>query len=268
MSTLLSTSGVMRALRAFDDADRSLRISMTRLSTGRRINSGADDPAGLIATEALSAEIRMLEAEQANAARIDSYAAIAEGGLSQVSDLSSELAGKLVAAANSGGISEEEQAAYQTEIDSLVTSIERAAGPAMERLEGLNLPDDQVGELSSELSTALTELRSVASGGEHSVSSGEFEEAMSRVSTVVSKAAELRGAVGAYQRYSLEADINSSRVATENLMESRSRIADTEYALETSNLNRAQILRKAATQALRITRALPENVLDLLSQVS
>ncbi|MCG3130998.1 MAG: Flagellar filament 30.7 kDa core protein [Phycisphaerae bacterium] len=265
MSLLIQPAFGLSALRAFQAADRDMRLSLERLSTGRRINRGSDDPAGLIAVEAITAEIRALEAQQLSASRVDSYATIAEGDLSQASDLVSELRGKLVAAGNSGALSDEERAAYQTEIDSLVSSIERSAGSALERLEGLNLPDDAVGDLASELSAAVADLRAVASGGEFDVSSGKLEEAMSRVDAVMSSTAELRGSVGAYQRYALDAEVRSSQVAVENLVDSRSRIADTDYALETANLNLAQIKRKASAMVLKIARNLPENVLHLLS---
>ena len=242
-----------------------MNTALTRLSTGRRINSGADDPAGLIAMEALSAQIATLEVESRNAARVDSYAAIAEGGLSEVSELASELRGHLTAAANTAGLSDEEVAAHQMEIDNIVAAMDRAAGPALETLERLNLPDDTVGQFASEMSAALAEAKALTSGGSNDLSSGNYEEAMQRVDSVISSTATLRGSVGSYQRYTLDSQVRSSQVALESLTASRSRIADTDYALESANLNIAQIKRAASAKALKIARSLPENVLDLLA---
>ena len=88
---------------------------MTRLSTGKRINSGKDDPAGLIAYEQLVSELTAVNQAQTNAARAVTVVRTADSGLSQVSGLLNTIRDRLLASA--GTTSEAEQAANQIEIN-------------------------------------------------------------------------------------------------------------------------------------------------------
>ncbi len=105
----------------------SLSKSLERLSTGLRINSGRDDPAGLIASETLRASIRATSTAINNAQRADTIIAVAEGGLLQISSLLLDLENLIDASANQAGITSEEEAANQLQIDSILGSINRLA---------------------------------------------------------------------------------------------------------------------------------------------
>ncbi len=104
-----------------------LENALERLSTGLRINRGADDPAGLIASENLRSEIRGIGAAISNAERADHVVNIAEGGLQEISNLLVNLQSLVVEAANDAGISEEERSANQLQIDSILQTIDRVA---------------------------------------------------------------------------------------------------------------------------------------------
>ncbi|MCG8648471.1 MAG: flagellin [Pirellulales bacterium] len=108
-------------------SNRDLQTSLTRLSTGLRINSGADDPAGLIASEALRSEITSLGKAISNTRRASQIIATADSALGQVSSLLNDVRGLIVEAANSGALSEEEIAANQLQIDSSLEAINRIA---------------------------------------------------------------------------------------------------------------------------------------------
>lgn len=108
--------------------DLSLRLQ--RLSTGLRINRGADDPAGLIVSERLRSEIRALGQAVKNSERASSVIATTEGYLSEVGDLLNSIKSLVVEAANTGGISEEEIEANQLQIDSAIESITRISNTA------------------------------------------------------------------------------------------------------------------------------------------
>jgi flagellin len=107
-----------------------LQTRLQRLSTGLRINRGADDPAGLIVSERLRSDIKGTDQGIKNSERASSVIATAEGSLSEVSDLLNSIRSLIVQSANSGGTSEEERAANQLQIDSAIDSITRISNTA------------------------------------------------------------------------------------------------------------------------------------------
>ncbi len=113
------------ARRALAINNNSLGESLVRLSTGLRINSGRDDPAGLIASETLRSSIRAISTAVDNATRADTIVAVAEGGLQEVSSLLLDLEGLIDQSANQAGVTDEEVAANQLQIDSILASINR-----------------------------------------------------------------------------------------------------------------------------------------------
>ncbi|MBY0311540.1 MAG: hypothetical protein K2W85_05690 [Phycisphaerales bacterium] len=112
--------------RANDD----LQLRLNRLSTGVRINRGADDPAGLIVSERLRSEVSGLNQAVSNSSRASSVIATTEGALSEVSDLLSSIRSLVVEAANTGAVSDEERQANQLQIDSAIESITRISNAA------------------------------------------------------------------------------------------------------------------------------------------
>jgi len=108
--------------------NKDLGVALERLSTGLRINRGKDDPAGLIASEALRSEKSGLNAAISNADRSEQVVNIAEGGLQEVSNLLVELQGLVTTSANTAGLSIEEKEANQLQIDSILQTIDRVSG--------------------------------------------------------------------------------------------------------------------------------------------
>ncbi len=98
---------------------------LTRLSTGLRINSGKDDPAGLIASELLKSDITGSSMAIRNTQRANSVIAIADSALGQVSNLLNDIRGLVVEAANTGAMSAEQIAANQLQVDASLDSIDR-----------------------------------------------------------------------------------------------------------------------------------------------
>ncbi len=105
-----------------------LGTSLERLSTGLRINRGKDDPAGLIASQNLRAEMKGLDQAIKNAERADQVVNITEGGLGEIGSLLNELQALVTQSANDGGLSDEEKEANQLQIDSILQTIDRIAG--------------------------------------------------------------------------------------------------------------------------------------------
>ena len=116
------------AQRTLNMNQSKLNTSLTRLSTGLKINTGADNPAGLIASENLRAEKVGITQAIDNAERAGNIIGTAEGGLSEVSSLLNELQALVSASANKGGLSSEELDANQLQVDSIIETIDRLAG--------------------------------------------------------------------------------------------------------------------------------------------
>ncbi len=110
-----------------DRTNNQLQTAMTRLSTGLRINSGKDDPAGLIASEALRSDITAINKALSNTQRANQIIATADSSLGQVASLLNDVRGLVTEAANSGALSDEEIAANQLQIDSSLEAINRIA---------------------------------------------------------------------------------------------------------------------------------------------
>lgn len=108
-----------------DRANENLQVRLQRLSTGLRINRGADDPAGLIISERLRSEISGLNQAVNNSSRASSVISTAEGALTEISDLLSSIRSLVVEAANTGAVSDEERRANQLQINSAIESITR-----------------------------------------------------------------------------------------------------------------------------------------------
>lgn len=104
-----------------------LQTSLTRLSTGLRINTGKDDPAGLIASEALRSDITSINKALSNTQRANQIIATADSALGQVSSLLNDIRGLVTEAANKGALSSEEIDANQLQVDSSLEAINRIA---------------------------------------------------------------------------------------------------------------------------------------------
>jgi len=128
MSRINTNVTSLIAQRVLKKNNESLNTSLERLSTGVRINSGKDNPAGLIASEILRGEKAGISTAIENAGRASNIIGTAEGGLTEVSSLIVELQGLVNQTANSSGLSSEERAANQLQVDSILGTINRIAG--------------------------------------------------------------------------------------------------------------------------------------------
>ncbi len=127
MSRINTNVPSLLAQRVLGFQNKGLVTSLERLSTGLRINRGSDDPAGLIASENLRAERAAINAAIGNAQRADQVVNVAEGGLQEINNLLVELQSLVGQSANEAGVSDEEKAANQLQIDSILQTIDRLA---------------------------------------------------------------------------------------------------------------------------------------------
>ena len=127
MSRINLNLGSMVAQRVLASQNMDLSKTLGRLATGLRINRGADDPAGLIASENLRAEKTAINAAINNAERAEQVVNVAEGGLQEISNMLVEMQGLVGSMANEAGVSREEKEANQLQIDSILQTIDRIA---------------------------------------------------------------------------------------------------------------------------------------------
>jgi flagellin len=152
MTRINSNVSSLVAQNRLQSSNKALNTALTRLSTGLRINSGADDPAGLLASEALRGEITGLNKAISNTQRASQIISTADSALGQVSNLLSDVRGLIVEAANSGALSDEEIAANQLQIDSSLEAINRIAQSTT--FQGRKLLDGSLDFVSSAGSVA------------------------------------------------------------------------------------------------------------------
>jgi len=240
--------------------------TLERLATGMRINRGADDPSGLMASEHLRAQLAELDAESRTLTRAEHVAATTDGALSEISDLLVEAEGLAVSAANTAGMSDGEREAYQMQLDSTMQTVHRIASTT--RFNGTALLDGSfsmsVGDASVSVDSAIPSnlgqtpgpsgamytLADAGSGGPMNLVSGNIELAHQSIRSALSQVTASRGRLGAFVRNTVEPAWNSTRVAFENTAAANSMIRDTDYAAEASNLVRTKILSGASIHAL------------------
>ena len=218
--------------------------ALMKLATGSRINRAADDPAGLIAAEALNSQLAALEAETRASERASAIARTADGALESLSDTLVDARAAAVAAANTGGMSEAEQRAYEMEVASAAQAADRVAQTA--EFNDTPLFD---GMMTIAIKDARLELPEVYSTdlGIDEVSVAQPEEAASMLDSAIEQIASVRGAIGMFERESAAIG-RASAVEFENITAARSSIVDTDYPQAAAEDNRASIL-----QAVNVT---------------
>lgn len=237
---------------------------LQRLATGRRINSGKDDPAGLIVAERLQSELSALDAESRNLERLTANAEITDGHLAELTGMSADLRGHLLAAANTGGLVAGELEAHQLEVDHLAARIQRKTYDVADSLKGIHLPDDGNEVLAAQLSDAAAQVSTLATGGLNELRSGNFDAMETVVAEASDAFATARGQVGAYVRTELEPRQAAVEIERESLLSAYSTIVDADYAEETAELARARVMTAGSLEIIKIAQHNAITVLGLL----
>lgn len=271
----------MIAQQNMNRSRESLNTTMERLSSGLRINSAKDDAAGQAISNRMTAQINGMEQAARNANDGISVAQTAEGALDQINSNLLRIRQLAEQAANDTN-SENDRISIQEEITARVEEIDRIASSA--QFNGINLLDGtnstlniQIGANTSDndsLQIKLTDVRSTNLFKDDdddaidlktdAVSS--FENAQNTINAVdnaLKAVDESRSSLGSIQnRFS--SVIENLQSNSLNLSAARSRIEDADYAVEVSNMTRAQIVQQAGTSVLAQANQLPQNVLALL----
>lgn len=279
MTSITSTVASLSAQQTYQAGALALMQAIQKLATGEQINSAADDPAGLITSENLRAVLAALDAEARSLQRVDYAASVADSALGEASALLAEANALTVANANSAGLSPEEQAANQMEIDSILASVDRlmsstsfngqavfdgslslTAGGAVLDIDQLTIAS--LGEAVIDGQTYT--LADVASGGALNTVNGDLSGANQAIGAAISQINTLRGSIGAFQSNTISAQYNGLQTAIETTAAANSVIRDTDYAVESANLVRAQLLEEISLSMLSLGDATRQKLAQLL----
>jgi flagellin len=152
MSVINTNVSSLIAQQNLANSQSQLNTSLERLSTGLKINTGADDPSGLIASQGLQAEISGIQQAVDNSTQATNVVSTADGALSQVENLLQTIDGLVVQSANTGALSSTEIQANQVQVDSAIQSITRIANSTT--FDGLQLLDGQLDFVTSGVHTS------------------------------------------------------------------------------------------------------------------
>src|SRR3954468_11597980 len=152
MARINTNVASLTAQRGLAKSQKNLSETLQRLSSGLRINRGADDPAGLIASEGLRSEISGINQAIDNSQRASNVISTAEGALSEVASMLLNIKSLVVQAANSGALSQDEIAANQLQVDSAVESITRISNTTT--FAGLHLINGSLDYVTSGVHTS------------------------------------------------------------------------------------------------------------------
>jgi flagellin len=237
-----------------DSAGRGIQKGFQRLSTGFRINKASDDAAGLGISENLNALIRSLGAAERNTNNAISLASVADGGLDQVSQITTRMRELAVQAAD-GGLNETDRGYIDTEYQQLREELDRVSGSTTfndKQLIGgpAQTIDFQVGEgsgPSNQISVNVGGIDSTTLGldttGVGGPDGASAKAAIDAIDAAQAQINERRSELGAASNR-LESAAQNSRNRQVGLVEANSRIRDADFAEETSKLAGNKVLQR------------------------
>ena len=255
----------LNAQRNLTTSQSSLATSMQRLSSGLRVNSAGDDAAGLAIATRMSAQIRGINVAIRNANDGISLAQTAEGALSTVTDALQRMR-ELAVQAQNGSNGTTDRANLNTEYLQLSAEITRIA--AQTKFNGTAIVGAsagaqtfQVGANNGDTLTITT--TTVATVAGDLTTAANASTAVAALDTALDTISTSRATYGAaISRFGMA--ISNLQITGENQSAARGRIMDADFAAETSNLSRAQILQQAGSAMVAQANQLPQTVLTLL----
>ena len=273
MAQTINTNLVsLNAQRNLSMSGGSLATSMQRLSSGLRVNSAKDDAAGLAIADRMQTQVRGNTVGMRNANDGISLAQTAEGAIGKVGDMLQRMRELAVQSANATN-SADDRANLDAEFQQLGEEIDRMLTNT--RFNGLNIIASDAGaqifqvgaDSTDKVTVTTTNLASATSIG--SVVNGAITStaaaasAMADIDEALKVVNTERANYGAVQNR-FESIITTLQVTVENASAARGRIMDADFATETANMSRAQILQQAGTAMVAQANQLPQQVLQLL----
>lgn len=265
----------------------SLETSIARLSSGLRVNSAKDDAAGLAIAERMNAQIRGFDVAARNANDGISLLQVADGALGKIGDNLQRMR-ELGVQAKNGTLNSTDRANLNREFVELANEVGRVATgttfngnnifEAANKTVNLQIGSGNVAtdtlsvNLTSTGAAAGNDLQTTLGGATQAAIVTAFggvdtvanaTAAITKIDTSINDITNLRATTGAGLSR-LDQVVSSLETTSSNLSSARGRIMDADFAKETANLTRAQILQQAGTAMLAQANQLPNNVLSLL----
>jgi len=281
MAMVINTNiASINSQRQLGMSGKTLQTSMERLSSGLRVNSAKDDAAGLAISDRMNAQVRGMTVAVRNANDGISMAQTAESAMGAITETLQRMRDLGVQAANFGAVGSGDREKMQTEFKQLGQEVLRIVKNSefngKKILNGsLSGANFQVGANTSDnnqISITVSNLSTLSGlkdlfGSVQSIGSSQgsvgVRSAVSSIDTAIEKIDFFRAKLGAVQNR-FNTTINNLQSGIENTSAAKSRIIDADFATETANLSRSQILQQAGTAMLAQANQSSQNVLSLL----
>ncbi|MCB1998517.1 MAG: flagellin FliC [Burkholderiaceae bacterium] len=282
--TINTNIASLNAQRNLNSSQSSLMTSMQRLSSGLRVNSAKDDAAGLAIAERMNAQVRGMNVAVRNANDGISLAQTAEGALGKVGDALQRMR-ELALQARNATNSDSDKESLNKEYTELAKEIQRVlggttfngkailAGEAGSQTfqVGANVTTNDSIDITTTNMAAAGSITTVAGTGGNSptlgigsaASTSDLQTVVQNIDSAIDLINSERATLGAAQSR-FESVISNLQISAENQSAARSRIMDADFAAETANLSRAQILQQAGNAMVAQANQLPQQVLQLL----
>jgi len=275
VNTNIASLNAQRNLSASTD---SLKTSLQRLSSGKRVNSAADDPAGMAISQTMTMQVNGNNQGIRNANDGISMAQTAEGALGQIQN-NLQTIRQIAVQASNGTVSDTNRSQLQTEVDQLTQEISRivqttnfngtmllSGGASITFQVGASgVANNQVVASGLDLTTGINSYANSlsATGTINITTSANASAVLSALDSDINAVSNDRSQLGAVQNR-FQAVVANMANYVQNLQDSRSRIVDTDFASETANLTSNQILQQAGTAILSQANQVPQAALSLL----
>ena len=277
MLSINTNVGALNASQSSYSVNKSMETSMARIASGKRINSGADDAAGLFVTKRMTTEIQGLNQAVRNAADAQAHLNTAEGTLDEIHTILLRMR-ELAVQGSNGTYNVQDRRGIRAEIADLQLEINRIAADTTWNNAGVvngslssgatfQIGADNTQTLTVSLrgvSTVNLSLATVTAGASGGVltTAASMMLMVTALDTAISIISTDRGTYAAASNRLDHAIANMQNVAT-NLATAKGRIEDADFAAETSNLARVQVLQQAGMAMLAQANAAKQNILSL-----
>lgn len=273
-STINTNMSSLTAQRALGSTQSSLSTSMQRLSTGLRINSAKDDSAGLAIAERMTSQVKGMAVASRNANDAISLAQTAEGALGKIGESLQRMRELSVQSSNSTNSSsdranlDEEYQALAKEVTRVIDGTKFNGNQLLNTTGAMSF---QVGADNNATTDAIdvnltdmsagTGMTAALAGG--ITSATEALARMTNLDAAIDEVTSARSNLGSVQNR-FESVVANLSTTSENLQAAKGRIMDADFAVETSNMSRAQVLQQAGNAMLAQANQAPQQVMSLL----
>lgn len=273
MALVIQTNNAaMAAQKNLNTSQKQLAGSFQKLSSGFRVNSAADDAAGLAVSESMKSQIRSYTVAERNAGDAISMAQTAEGSLGEVHDILGRMR-ELAVQSSNGSLTNNDRGYLNTEFGALQSEITRIQGSA--KFNGVSLLNataasvkfqvglNNVSTDQIDVTFGGVDLTGVNSAGANVAAASGALKALASIDTAIGSVSSYRSKFGSAMN---RLDVATSNIQTMrlNISAANSRIRDVDVATETSNLSKNQVLSQAGVSILAQTNQLPQMAFGLL----